>query len=235
MRCGSGRRADGVELEVVHDVAEERRQLDAVALLRSGHERGLANWPAMRPIFTRRHAGAVREHQRHLEDHLELVADVVGRELGERLRAVAGVQQEPVALGDARERRAQRARLAREHERRHRAQLGERVVERGRVGPHRAAARRGSAASSSGSQSSSATTAARTSQSALRGRRRAVRPAVGLPELEGAPLAHLLELLLRLHLLGEQRRLDAVEEAFEPADELGLRDAQLGFARRVAR
>src|SRR5712671_2081537 len=41
---------------------------------------------------------------------------------------------------------------------------------------------------------------------------------------EGAALAHLLELLLGLHLLREQRRLDAVEEAFEPADELGLRD-----------
>ena len=53
--------------------------------------------------------------------------------------------------------------------------------------------------------------------------------------LERAPLAHLLELALRLHLLREQRGLDAVEETFEPADELGLRDAQLGVARRVAR
>ena len=42
-------------------------------------------------------------------------------------------------------------------------------------------------------------------------------------------LAHLLELLAGRHLLGEQRRLDAVEQALEPADELGLGDAQLGL------
>ena len=56
-----------------------------------------------------------------------------------------------------------------------------------------------------------------------------------LAELEGIPTAaHLFELPLRLHLLREQRGLDPVEEPFEPADELGLRDAQLALARRVA-
>ncbi len=40
--------------------------------------------------------------------------------------------------------------------------------------------------------------------------------------------AHLLQLGLGGHLLGDERGLDAVEEALEPADELGLRDAQLG-------
>ena len=35
----------------------------------------------------------------------------------------------------------------------------------------------------------------------------------------------------RRHLLGEQRGLDAVEQAFEPADQLGLRDPQLGVRR----
>ena len=40
--------------------------------------------------------------------------------------------------------------------------------------------------------------------------------------------------MLGLHLLGEQRGLDAVEEAFEPADELGLGDAKLGLRRGVA-
>src|SRR5690349_17795653 len=34
--------------------------------------------------------------------------------------------------------------------------------------------------------------------------------------LERPALAHLLKLLLRLHLLGEQRGLDAVEQALEP-------------------
>ena len=41
--------------------------------------------------------------------------------------------------------------------------------------------------------------------------------------------AHLLELRARRHLLGEQRRLDAVEQPLEPADQLRLGDAQLGL------
>src|SRR5215217_143776 len=41
-------------------------------------------------------------------------------------------------------------------------------------------------------------------------------------------LPHLLQLLARGHLLGEQRGLDAVEQAFEPADQLGLSDSQFG-------
>ena len=44
--------AGGVgEADVVDDVAPERRQLDAVDRLGAA-ERGLANWPAMRPTFT---------------------------------------------------------------------------------------------------------------------------------------------------------------------------------------
>ena len=50
----------------------------------------------------------------------------------------------------------------------------------------------------------------------------------GLARGDGAA-AHLLELRTRGHLLGEQRGLDAVEEALEPADELGLGDPQLGL------
>ena len=43
--------------------------------------------------------------------------------------------------------------------------------------------------------------------------------------------AHPFEFLAGGHLLREQGRLDAVEEPFQPADELRLGDAQLGFAR----
>src|SRR3954469_5522842 len=43
--------------------------------------------------------------------------------------------------------------------------------------------------------------------------------------------AHLLQLRPRRHLLGEQRRLDAVEQPFVRAEEGGLRDPQLGVAR----
>ena len=44
-------------------------------------------------------------------------------------------------------------------------------------------------------------------------------------------LAHLLQLLAGRHLLGEQRGLDAVEQPFQPADQLRLRDAQFGVRR----
>ena len=123
-----------VEGEVVDHVAAERREIDAVTVLdRRGA--GLGEWPGDAPDLQRRDARAVRQRDRHLEDDLQLVADVVGRELGERLGAVAGVQQETVAARHAGQRVLQRARLAREHERRHRAQLLERVVEHARVGP----------------------------------------------------------------------------------------------------
>ena len=46
----------------------------------------------------------------------------------------------------------------------------------------------------------------------------------------GQPAPHLLQLRPRRHLLGEQRRLDALEQALQPADQLGLRDPQLGVA-----
>ena len=44
-------------------------------------------------------------------------------------------------------------------------------------------------------------------------------------------LAHLLELGAGGHLLGVDGGLDAVEEALEPADQLGLGDPQLALRR----
>ena len=44
--------------------------------------------------------------------------------------------------------------------------------------------------------------------------------------------AHLLKLCPGRHLLREQRGLDAVEEPFQPADQLRLCDTELRFARR---
>src|SRR4051794_33267638 len=56
-------------------------------------------------------------------------------------------------------------------------------------------------------------------------------PRLAAADLEGLTSAHLLELLLGHRLLGEQRRLDPVEEAFEPSHELRLGDPQLRLAR----
>src|SRR5204863_1977485 len=102
---------------------------------------------------------------------------------------------------------------------------------RPRARPRRATpavARRGSAASSWAPSRDGATTA----QSSLQVR---AGRATTRARFEGSALPHLLDLLLRLHLLGEERRLDAVEETLEPADELRLRDPQLRVARCVAR
>ena len=143
-----GPAGDGLELVVVHDVAEVRRQLDAVALLGRRRAR-LGELARDAADLQRRDAGAVREHERHLQDDLELVADVVGRELGERLRAVARVQQEALALGDRA--RAWRAACALRPRTRAAAcarSSRERGLERGRRRATRAVARRGSAASS---------------------------------------------------------------------------------------
>src|SRR4051794_40460229 len=45
---------------------------------------------------------------------------------------------------------------------------------------------------------------------------------------------HPLELLAGGHLLGEERRLDAVEQALQPAHELGLGDPQLHLGGRAS-
>src|SRR5580658_7834148 len=47
-----------------------------------------------------------------------------------------------------------------------------------------------------------------------------------------APLADLLELGPRRHLLDDEGGLDPVEQALQPSDELGLGDPQLGLGRR---
>ena len=134
MRCGSGRRAIASNAKSFTMSPKYDGQLLAVALLDRGRARlgELSGDPA---DLHRRHAGAVGEHHRHLQDHLELVADVVGRELRERLRAVARVEQEAVALADRGERFPQRTRLAREHERRHATKLVGDAFEVGRLGP----------------------------------------------------------------------------------------------------
>src|SRR5262245_53718727 len=48
-----------------------------------------------------------------------------------------------------------------------------------------------------------------------------------------AAAPHLVELRARLHVLGPERRLDTVKQAFQPADQLRLRQANLGLARRA--
>src|SRR4029078_13354630 len=65
-----------------------------------------------------RRSGGIGEHHRHLEEDAEEVADVVGAMLGEALGAIAALEQEGLALGDAAERLHQVARLTGKNQRR---------------------------------------------------------------------------------------------------------------------
>ena len=62
----------------------------------------MAYWPASRPSFTTGTEPAYVRINRHLEQHAELLAHVVGGHLVEGLRAVTALQQEPLAARDRR-------------------------------------------------------------------------------------------------------------------------------------
>ncbi len=96
------------ELDAVDDVAAVARQLLAVLLL---HRRGtrLGELAGDAADLHHRQGRRVGEHHRHLQEHAQEVADVVGADvvgagLGEALGAVAALQQETLAQGDAAER-----------------------------------------------------------------------------------------------------------------------------------
>ena len=113
---GVGRAGAGLEQRAVDDVAAERRQVDVADAL-GGAGAGLGELAGDAPDLHDRHAERVGQHDRHLEDDAQLLPDVVGRELLERLGAVAGLEEERVAGGDLGERGLQRPGLAGEDER----------------------------------------------------------------------------------------------------------------------
>ena len=80
----------------------------------------MAYCPASRPTFTTGHRGGVGQHDGHLQQHPQLVADVVGGHAGERLGAVAALEQERLTAGDGGELRLEVVALAGEDQRRQR-------------------------------------------------------------------------------------------------------------------
>ncbi len=84
----------------------------------------------MRPTFTTGTPGGEGQHHRHLQQHAEGVADIVGMEFGEALGAVAALQQESLAFRHLAKRRRQIARLAGEDQRRVGPQLRQGAVQR---------------------------------------------------------------------------------------------------------
>ena len=111
----------GRRLVRVDDVPAEGRELDAVDDLGRAGAR-LRELPGDAPDLDHRERRAVGQHRRHLQQHLQLLADRRSRDVAERLDAVARLEEERAALADLAERREQRPRLSREDERRQRAQ-----------------------------------------------------------------------------------------------------------------
>ena len=129
LRIGRARR--GGELHAVDDVAAIGGQRHAVLRLMVGGAR-LGELAGHAAHLDHRAAGAIGQNHRHLQQHAEGVADVVGMELGEALGAVAALQQESPAARHRGKALLQPPRLAGEDQRRivaqRRLDLGERRV-----------------------------------------------------------------------------------------------------------
>ncbi len=119
---------------VVHHVTTERRNLTRADLL--GVTRAwLGELTGDTSHLHHGYAHGVREHHGHLQDDAELLANIDRRELLETLGAVAGLQQEGVAVGHLTERGQKGACLAREDQRGIRLDLFQCAIERCRIGP----------------------------------------------------------------------------------------------------
>ena len=122
----------GGELEGVHRIAAVARQRHAVTSLPIGGSR-LGVLARDAADLDDRQRRAVREHDRHLQQRLNLQAHVIRRRLGEGLGAVSAHQDEGLAAGSRTHPRAQVINLTGEHERRLTAQLRRHITEMFRV------------------------------------------------------------------------------------------------------
>ena len=89
-----------------------------------------------------RHAGGVGERDRHLQDDLQLVADGIGREVGEGLGTVSRLEKERPAVRNVGQLRSQAPGLTGENERRKGGELGLGLLEGFGVRPLRLLRRR---------------------------------------------------------------------------------------------
>ena len=123
------------EADVVDDLAQERRQLGVA--LRLGRARpGLGELTGDPPHLHQRDPTRVGEHDRHLQDHPQLVADRVGGGI-ERLGAIPGLEQERLAARHLAELGRECTRLAGEHQRWLVAEGLQDLIELSLVGPGR--------------------------------------------------------------------------------------------------
>ena len=123
----------GRELRPVDDVAAVARQRDIALLL---HRRGprLGELAGDAADLHDRHAARIRQHDRHLQEDAEEIADVVGPVLGEAFGAIATLQQEAIASRHVGQRALQVARLTGKYERREGREASFGLGEDGRIG-----------------------------------------------------------------------------------------------------
>jgi hypothetical protein len=111
------------EVEAVDDVAAVCGQGHVAARLGVARA-GLRELPRHAAHLHDRHGGAVGQHDRHLQDRLDAVADLLGSRPGERLGAVAALQHERATGCRLPQLVAQVVDLAREDQGRQRGDLG---------------------------------------------------------------------------------------------------------------
>ena len=131
----------GGRRDVVHHVTAERGKLDTIGDFGVGRAR-FGELAGDTPDLHDRHAGRVLQHDGHLQDDLQLVADGIGGGVVERLGAIARLEQKSSPCRDLGEPLLQGPRFTGEHERGQRRERLHDAVERGRIGPVWAAARR---------------------------------------------------------------------------------------------
>jgi hypothetical protein len=84
------------EVRAVDHVAEVTRPLDPLARL-DGLASGLGVLPGESAYSNDRLLALVNHHERHLQKNLELVGDDLGSTIGQRLGAVAPLDEKPLA------------------------------------------------------------------------------------------------------------------------------------------
>ena len=123
----------GRELDVVDDVAAIGRQGDAVDRLEVGRA-GLRELAGDASDLHDRRSGGEGHHHRHLQEHPEEIADVVGRMFAEALGAISALQQEQIACGRLAQRLLELARFACKNQRRIAGKLALGLGERRTIG-----------------------------------------------------------------------------------------------------
>ena len=106
-----------VEFDPIDDIAPVARQFDTIQRFRRRRAR-LRELARHAADLDHRAGSREGQHDGHLQQNLEGVADIVGIEFGEALGAIAALQQEGVPLGHTGQLVFQFARLAGEYQRR---------------------------------------------------------------------------------------------------------------------